>query len=88
MWSRIYLSIVLVLGTCSNFAAERAQINVRLKPFLYLYCRAPEQIQLEFNVEIFTLFYVKMIQVWTFPADLSTEYIKLTCDYLTGEYQH
>ena len=25
------------------------------------------------NVEIFTLFDVKMIQIWTFPADPSTE---------------
>ena len=27
----------------------------------------------KFNVEIFTLFDVKMIQIWTFPADPSTE---------------
>ena len=28
---------------------------------------------MEVNVEIFTLFDVKMIQIWTFPADPSTE---------------
>ena len=27
----------------------------------------------KFNVEIFTLFDVKMIQIWSFPADPSTE---------------
>ena len=27
----------------------------------------------KFNVDIFTLFDVKMIQMWTFPADPSTE---------------
>ena len=27
----------------------------------------------KFDVEIFTLFEVKMIQIWTFPADPSTE---------------
>ena len=42
------------------------------------------------------VFDVKMIQIWTFPAALSTERVPslakrvayLTSDYLTGEYQH
>ena len=50
----------------------------------------------KFNVEMFSLFDVKIIQIWTFPAAPSTERVpslaerdtRLTSDYLTGEYLH
>ena len=56
-----------------------------------------EKAKWKLNVEMFTLFDVKMIQIWTFPAAPSTErvlslaervaYLRLTSNYSTSEYQ-
>ena len=58
-----YLGFTPALGTCSNFAAERVlstkylfPFNLRLKPFLYLYCRVELQ-HTDTKVQILSPFY-------------------------------
>ena len=72
----------LVLGTCSNFAAKRVPSTEELFPIklwlesfsLSLLQSSKIQVLLEFDVEIFTPFYVKMVWIWTSQADLRNNY--------------